>query len=67
MILYANADDGTALCSFTYQQSQDVNFALANLHSYAKTSDDFSCLEPSTLEEENCVLLEDDLIDTDDW
>ena len=46
---------------------QDVNFALSNLHSYAKTSDESASLSvPSTVVEENCVLLEDDLMDDDD-
>jgi hypothetical protein len=46
---------------------QDVNFALANLHSYVKTSDESASLSvPSTVVEENRVLLEDDLVDDDD-
>mmetsp|Transcript_40900 Transcript_40900/g.73737 ORF Transcript_40900/g.73737 Transcript_40900/m.73737 type:complete len:387 (+) Transcript_40900:81-1241(+) len=47
----------------------DVNYALSNLHSYAKDSNvhALSSNEPShTLEEENTVLLEDDLVDNDD-
>jgi len=46
---------------------QDVNFALSNLHSYAKTSDESASVPvPSTVVEENRVLLEDDLVDEDD-
>ena len=47
----------------------DVNYALSNLHSYAKESNGHasSSNEPShALEEENTVLLEDDLVDNDD-
>jgi hypothetical protein len=46
---------------------QDVNFALANLLSYVKTSDESVTLSvPSNVVEENRVLLEDDLVDDDD-
>ena len=47
--------------------SLDVNYALANLHSYAKNSDEMACDEPHILEDENRVLLEDDLVDDDEW
>lgn len=47
---------------------QDVNYALANLHSYAKESDGNASNEPPhALEDENKVLMEDDLVDDDDW
>lgn len=42
---------------------EEVNFALANLHSLAKHSME---PEPQALEEENYVLLDDDLVDDDD-
>lgn len=43
---------------------QDVNFALTSLHSYAKTFDQSASLSlPSTVVEENRVLLEDDLVE----
>ncbi|KAL7534070.1 hypothetical protein ACHAXR_006427, partial [Thalassiosira sp. AJA248-18] len=45
----------------------DVNYALANLHSYANDSNGKALDEPYFLEEENKVLLEDDLIDDDEW
>ncbi|KAL3810996.1 hypothetical protein ACHAXA_006548 [Cyclostephanos tholiformis] len=45
----------------------NVNTALANLHSYAKISDEMTCAEPHTVEVENRVLLEDDLVDDDEW
>jgi hypothetical protein len=43
---------------------EEVNFALANLHSLAKHS--MERTEPQALEEENYVLLDDDLVDDDD-
>ena len=43
---------------------EEVNFALANLHSLAKHSME---PEPQALEEENYVLLDDDLVDDDDF
>ena len=46
----------------------DVNYALANLHSYAKEANGQGGIEEAqVLEEENKVLLEDDLVDDDDW
>ena len=44
----------------------DVNYALANLHSYANDASGQTNNEPLALEEENLVLLEDDLVDDDD-
>jgi len=47
---------------------QDVNYALANLHSYANDASGHANNEPQAPEEkENAVLLEDDLVDDDDW
>ena len=45
----------------------DVNYALANLHSYANDASGQANDEMQALEEENLVLLEDDLVDDDDW
>lgn len=47
---------------------QDVNYALANLHSYANDASGHANNEPQAPEEkENAVLLDDDLVDDDDW
>ena len=47
--------------------SADVNYALANLHSYGNDASGQANNETQALEEENLVLLEDDLVDDDDW
>ena len=49
--------------------STDVNYALANLHSYANNASGQALANEPVLEEENVVLLEDDLVedDDDDW
>ena len=50
--------------------STDVNYALANLHSYANDASRQALANEPVLEEENVVLLEDDLVeddDDDDW
>lgn len=60
---YSPTRESASLFSFI---SQDVNTALANLHSYAKNSDEMTCVETRT-EEENRVLLDDDLVDDDEW
>ena len=51
----------------TFCARADVNYALANLHSYANDASGQANNETQTLEEENLVLLEDDLVDDDDW
>ena len=46
--------------------STDVNYALANLHSYANDASRQALENEPVLEEENVVLLEDDLVEDDD-
>jgi len=46
--------------------STDVNYALANLHSYANDASGQALANEPVLEEENVVLLEDDLVEDDD-
>ena len=46
--------------------STDVNYALANLHSYANDASGQALKNEPVLEEENVVLLEDDLVEDDD-
>jgi len=46
--------------------STDVNYALANLHSYANNARGQALANEPVLEEENVVLLEDDLVEDDD-
>ena len=51
----------------TFCALADVNYALANLHSYGNDASGQANNETQALEEENLVLLEDDLVDDDDW
>jgi cell cycle checkpoint protein len=50
---------------------EEVNYALSNLHSYANDSGNKNATDATTEEEalakENEVLLEDDIVDDDDW
>ncbi|KAL7501643.1 hypothetical protein ACHAWT_009455 [Skeletonema menzelii] len=50
---------------------EEVNYALSNLHSYANDSGNNNATEATCQEEalarENEVLLEDDIVDDDDW
>ena len=56
--------------SLPYMRSvipQDVNYALANLHSYANDASGHANEPQAPEEKENAVLLEDDLVDDNDW
>ena len=45
-----------------------INYALSNLHSYASDFGGRASTDPGhALDKENHVLLEDDLVDDDDW
>ena len=50
---------------------EEVNYALANLHSYANDSGSKNAADTTSQEEalakENEVLMEDDIVDDDDW
>ena len=55
--------------SLPYMRSiipQDVNYALANLHSYANDAVGHANEPQAPEEKENAVLLEDDIVDDDD-
>lgn len=54
--------------------STDVNYALANLHSYAKEAtptsskpDQSEYIAAQQEQQQQAVLMEDDLVDDDDW
>ena len=58
-----------SFCQLIFLLVTDVNYALANLHSYAKDANIIGQMpneQNSLVEEENDVLLEDDLVDEDD-
>lgn len=57
-----------SFCQLIFLLVTDVNYALANLHSYANDAHhgQMPNEQNSLVEEENDVLLEDDLVDEDD-